>query len=128
MGTTQTRPRPHHDIQSSTTLFMSLLSIISKLGSFPFIDIFSFAKQTKEVDCTEPNDILPGHGIYVKLDEYFHHTCKDILLASPEHESELVTYVVSTFQRYTERVSIVRRMTNYINQHYVRRAIDEEKG
>ena len=40
--------------------------------------------------------------------------------------SELITYVVSTFQRYTERALIVQRMTNYVSQHYVRRAFNEE--
>lgn len=97
-------------------------------GPFACTDIFfSFAKQP-EVDCIRKKGDLPGYELYVKLDEYFQHMCQGILLASPEQEPELVTYVVSTFQRYTERAFIVQRMTNYINQHFVRRAFNEELG
>jgi len=96
-------------------------------GPFACADIFSFKKQ-EEADCIRKKGDLPGYELYAKLDEYFQHLCQGILLASPEHESELVTYVVSTFQRYTERAFIVQRMTSYVNQHYVRRAFNEELG
>ncbi|KAF5356158.1 hypothetical protein D9756_003982 [Leucocoprinus leucothites] len=87
-----------------------------------------FAKCCNEVGFAAPDGSLPGHEVYDKLDEYFQNTCKEILLEGPGDGPELVAYVVSAFQRYNKRASAVERLTSYINRHYVRRALDEEKG
>ncbi|KAJ3576281.1 hypothetical protein NP233_g523 [Leucocoprinus birnbaumii] len=87
-----------------------------------------FAKRCNEVGFAAPDGKLPGHEVYDKLDEYFQNTCKGILLAGPGDGPDLVPYIVSAFQRYNKRASGVKRLTSYVNRHYVRRAVEEEKG
>ncbi|KAF9454948.1 hypothetical protein P691DRAFT_691126, partial [Macrolepiota fuliginosa MF-IS2] len=87
-----------------------------------------FTNRCNEVGPMEQNGKLPGHEVYDKLEDYFQDTCRGILLAGPEGGADLVLYIVSTFQRYNMRVSAVERLINYVNRHYVKRAVEEGKG
>lgn len=62
------------------------------------------------------------------MEEYFQDTCKEIFLAGPEGGPDLVIYIVSTFQLYSTRASAVERLISYVNRHYVKRAVEEDRG
>ena len=50
------------------------------------------------------------------------------MLGAPQDDTTLIHYIVPCFNRYTAGVQSVNRLLNYINRHYVKRAIDEDKG
>lgn len=40
----------------------------------------------------------------------------------------LIQYITSTFNRYTAGAQTASRLLNYVNRHYVKRAVDEDRG
>jgi len=71
---------------------------------------------------------LNGSDIYDNLDRYFQEVCQERSLGAPEDEGALVEYLVSTFDRFTTGAKSTNRLLNYINRHYVKRAVDEDRG
>lgn len=73
-------------------------------------------------------DLISGTDLYVQLDGYFAEAAREILFGSPADDSTLIHYIVPAFSRYSAGAQSVNRLLNYVNRHYVKRAIDEDKG
>jgi hypothetical protein len=50
------------------------------------------------------------------------------LLGAPQDDTTLIHYIVPCFNRYTAGAQSTNRLLNYVNRHYVKRAVDEDKG
>ncbi|KAI0094294.1 hypothetical protein BDY19DRAFT_981824 [Irpex rosettiformis] len=74
-------------------------------------------------------DVKPsGTDLYEQLDRYYAGTTHEILLGAPHDDSNLIHYLLPCFQRYSAGAYSVNRLLNYVNRHYVKRAVDEDKG
>ncbi|TFK30681.1 hypothetical protein FA15DRAFT_751692 [Coprinopsis marcescibilis] len=69
-----------------------------------------------------------GSDIYENLDRYFQEVCQEIALGAPEDDPSLVHYLVPAFNRYSAGAQSSNRLLSYINRHYVKRAVDEDRG
>ncbi|KAK7464775.1 hypothetical protein VKT23_005982 [Stygiomarasmius scandens] len=76
----------------------------------------------------EDTGITSGTDLYDQLDRYFAETARELLLGAPQDDSELVHYIIPCFNRYSSGARSVNRLLNYVNRHYVKRAVDEDKG
>ncbi|KAG6894297.1 hypothetical protein C0992_006684, partial [Termitomyces sp. T32_za158] len=69
-----------------------------------------------------------GTDLYARLDRYFADIARELLLGTPNDDFELVHYIVPCFNRYSAGAQSVNRLLSYVNRHYVKRAVDEDKG
>ena len=69
-----------------------------------------------------------GADLYDKLDRYYEEICQEILASAPIDDSDLVRYLVPCFNRYTAGAQSVNRLLNYVNRHYVKHAVDDDRG
>lgn len=69
-----------------------------------------------------------GTDLYEQLDEYYSVTARELLLGTPEDDTTLIQYLIPCFNRYNSGAQSVNRLLNYVNRHYVKRAVDEDKG
>ncbi|KIY52212.1 hypothetical protein FISHEDRAFT_63949 [Fistulina hepatica ATCC 64428] len=77
----------------------------------------------------EENDVLSGTDLYHRLDKYYAATARELLLGlPPDDDVTLIHYLVPCFKRYAVGAQSVNRLLSYVNRHYVKRAIDEDKG
>jgi hypothetical protein len=76
---------------------------------------------------SDPN-IISGTDIYEQLDKYFAETTRELVLGAPQDDTTLIHYIVPCFNRYTAGAQSANRLLNYVNRHYVKRAVDEDKG
>ncbi|TFK40919.1 hypothetical protein BDQ12DRAFT_720655 [Crucibulum laeve] len=72
--------------------------------------------------------IISGTDIYDQLDKYFADTARDLTLGAPDDDSTLIHYLVPVFNRYSAGAHSANRLLNYVNRHYVKRAVDEDRG
>ncbi|KAF7299178.1 hypothetical protein MIND_00866500 [Mycena indigotica] len=73
-------------------------------------------------------EVASGNDLYEQLDKYFLETAREIMLGVPQDDTALVDYIVPCFNRYSAGALSVNRLLNYVNRHYVRRAVDEDRG
>ena len=71
---------------------------------------------------------MSGMDIYERLDDYYTSVTRDLFLGTPMDDSALVHYLVPCFRRYSAGAQSVNRLLNYVNRHFVKRAVDEDKG
>ncbi|KIM84682.1 hypothetical protein PILCRDRAFT_818280 [Piloderma croceum F 1598] len=71
---------------------------------------------------------ISGKDLYEQLDKYYADTARELLLGAPDDDATLIHYLVPCFNRYNAGASSVNRLLNYVNRHYVKRAVDEDKG
>lgn len=69
-----------------------------------------------------------GTDLYDQLDRYYADAAREIFLGAPTDDSSLVHYLVPCFNRYSAGAQAVSRLLNYVNRHYVKRAVDEDRG
>ncbi|KAI0733897.1 hypothetical protein C8Q72DRAFT_809004 [Fomitopsis betulina] len=69
-----------------------------------------------------------GTDLYDQLDRYYADAAREIFLGTPADDSSLVHYLVPCFNRYSAGAVAVSRLLNYVNRHYVKRAVDEDRG
>ncbi|KAG9314724.1 hypothetical protein JVU11DRAFT_5533 [Chiua virens] len=69
-----------------------------------------------------------GTDIYEHLDKYYIDLARELLLGAPEDDTTLVQYIIPCFKRYSVGAHAVNRLLNYVNRHYVKRAVDEDRG
>lgn len=84
-----------------------------------------------EADCGVDRDTVrqaSGTDLYEHLDKYYMDFARELLLGAPEDDTTLVQYIIPCFKRYSVGVHSVNRLLNYVNRHYVKRAIDEDRG
>lgn len=66
--------------------------------------------------------------IYDQLDRYFAEVCQEIALNVPDDDTTLLHFLVPSFKRYSSGAQSVNRLLSYVNRHYVKRAVDEDRG
>lgn len=69
-----------------------------------------------------------GTDLYEQLDRYYADAAREIFLGAPADDSSLIHYLVPCFNRYSAGAQAVSRLLNYVNRHYVKRAVDEDRG
>jgi len=69
-----------------------------------------------------------GADLYEQLDIYLTETARELFLAAPQDDSTLIHYIIPCFQRYSAGAQSVNRLLNYVNRHYVKRSVDEDRG
>lgn len=69
-----------------------------------------------------------GTDLYEHLDKYYMDLARELLLGAPEDDTTLVQYIIPCFKRYSVGAHSVNRLLNYVNRHYVKRAVDEDRG
>ncbi|KAF9229750.1 hypothetical protein BS17DRAFT_723893 [Gyrodon lividus] len=69
-----------------------------------------------------------GTDLYEHLDKYYTDLARELLLGAPEDDTTLVQYILPCFKRYSVGAHSVNRLLNYVNRHYVKRAVDEDRG
>ena len=69
-----------------------------------------------------------GTDLYEHLDKYYMDLARELLLGAPEDDTTLVQYIIPCFKRYSVGAHAVNRLLNYVNRHYVKRAVDEDRG
>ncbi|KZT06197.1 uncharacterized protein LAESUDRAFT_736955 [Laetiporus sulphureus 93-53] len=69
-----------------------------------------------------------GTDLYEQLDRYYADTARELFLGAPADDSTLIHYLVPCFHRYSAGAQSVSRLLNYVNRHYVKRAVDEDRG
>ncbi|THH28283.1 hypothetical protein EUX98_g5902 [Antrodiella citrinella] len=69
-----------------------------------------------------------GTDLYEQLDRYYADTAREIFLGAPHDDATLVHYLVPCFNRFSAGTQSVHRLLNYVNRHYVKRAVDEDMG
>jgi hypothetical protein len=68
-----------------------------------------------------------GLDLYERLDAYFGTVARDILHAAPV-EDALATYLVDRYECFSASVQCANRLLNYMNRHFVKRSVDEDRG
>ncbi|KAK0446422.1 uncharacterized protein EV420DRAFT_1276731 [Desarmillaria tabescens] len=76
----------------------------------------------------EDSALTTGTDLYGQLDKFFADTARELLLGAPQDDSSLIDYIIPCFNRYSAGAQSVNRLLNYVNRHYVKRAVDEDKG
>ena len=71
---------------------------------------------------------ISGSDLYEQLDKYYSDTARELLLDAPEDHTTLIQYLIPCFNRYNAGAASINRLLNYVNRHYVKRAVDEDKG
>ncbi|KAI5885538.1 uncharacterized protein SCHCODRAFT_02593253 [Schizophyllum commune H4-8] len=79
-------------------------------------------------------DSLSGADLYTQLDRYFSATARDVLLAAPAADASppaalaLPRFLGPAFARYNAAARAAGRLLHYLDRHYVKRAVDEDRG
>lgn len=91
-----------------------------------------FTAQAESANSNNPKKVrsavISGTDLYLELDKYFADTVRELLLEAPGEDATLIHYLVPCFHRYNIGAQSVNRLLNYVNRHYVKRAVDEDKG
>ncbi|KLO20398.1 hypothetical protein SCHPADRAFT_991774 [Schizopora paradoxa] len=78
-----------------------------------------------------------GSDLYTKLDSFYQETCTEILYSLPpetkpdtgeDNAAQLVPALLGSFYRFSSGARSVDRLLNYVNRHYVKRAVEEDRG
>ncbi|KAG8220169.1 hypothetical protein J3R82DRAFT_1202 [Butyriboletus roseoflavus] len=84
-----------------------------------------------EAECGADRDTVrqaSGTDLYEHLDKFYMDLARELLLGAPEDDTTLVQYIIPCFKRYSVGAHSVNRLLNYVNRHYVKRAVDEDRG
>ncbi|KAJ3796990.1 hypothetical protein GGU11DRAFT_102031 [Lentinula aff. detonsa] len=85
--------------------------------------------QTETYNASSRHDIpMSGMDLYDQIDRYFADAARELLLGAPQEDSNLIHYIIPCFNRYSVGAQSANRLLNYVNRHYVKRAVDEDKG
>ena len=84
--------------------------------------------QVRQANIARNGSVSSGADLYEQLDIYLTETARELFLSAPQDDSTLIHYIVPCFHRYSAGAQSVNRLLNYVNRHYVKRAIDEDKG
>ena len=102
--------------------------------------VYNYYTTQADADFPPPSPLAPGkaisdrgqqlHGtnLYEQLDRYYARIARAILIGAPHDNSNLIHYLLPCFRRYSAGAQSVNRLLNYVNRHYVKRAVDQDKG
>ncbi|KAG1769581.1 hypothetical protein EDD22DRAFT_977448 [Suillus occidentalis] len=89
-----------------------------------------FTMQVEAVSTHKERERLTPSGtdLYEHIDKYYAEVAQELLLGAPEDDSSLIQFIIPCFNRYAAGAHSVNRLLNYVNRHYVKRAVDEDRG
>lgn len=96
-----------------------------------------FTSQSEQAAPGPPTGLRPdasekakasGTDLYEQIDRFYADAARDLFLGAPTDDTTLVHYLVPCFNRYAAGAQSVSRLLNYVNRHYVKRAVDEDRG
>jgi hypothetical protein len=82
----------------------------------------------RHADIASEKSSASGADLYEQLDIYLTETARELFLAAPQDDSSLIHYIIPCFHRYSAGAQSVNRLLNYVNRHYVKRSVDEDRG
>jgi hypothetical protein len=86
------------------------------------------AQQAPHTPHQRTTNVAPsGVDMYDHLDQYFVLVAKDIYSDAPV-EDGLAAYLFDRYERFSAAAESVNRLLNYINRHFVKRSVDEDRG
>ncbi|KAJ7505431.1 hypothetical protein B0H11DRAFT_2340219 [Mycena galericulata] len=88
---------------------------------------FTSQSETKS-NARSTGEPASGTDLYQQLDSFYLVAAREVLLGAPQDDSTLIHYIVPCFNRFSVGAMSVNRLLNYVNRHYVKRAVDEDKG
>lgn len=71
---------------------------------------------------------ISGSDLYGQLDQYYAGVARGLLSEAPEDHIDLIQYLIACFTRYQAGAQSINRMLDYVNRHYVKRAVDDGFG
>ncbi|KAF9535774.1 hypothetical protein CPB83DRAFT_802360 [Crepidotus variabilis] len=95
---------------------------------------FTAQSESGAISFAAPTDLKSNHqgnsgtDIYEQLEQYFSEASREIALGAPLDDITLIQYIVPSFNRYHAGAQSANRLLNYVNRHYVKRAVDEDRG
>uniref|UniRef100_A0A8H7Y7F8 Uncharacterized protein n=1 Tax=Psilocybe cubensis TaxID=181762 RepID=A0A8H7Y7F8_PSICU len=91
---------------------------------------FTAQSEANAANPSDDDDSQPASGtdIYVQLDKYFEEAARELSLGAPLDDITLIQYIVPAFNRYHAGAQSANRLLSYVNRHYVKRAVDEDRG
>ncbi|PPQ67397.1 hypothetical protein CVT25_005976 [Psilocybe cyanescens] len=91
---------------------------------------FTAQSEANAANPSNDDDVQPASGtdIYVQLDKYFEEATRELSLGAPLDDITLIQYIVPSFNRYHAGAQSANRLLSYVNRHYVKRAVDEDRG
>ncbi|KAF9569803.1 hypothetical protein CPC08DRAFT_756783 [Agrocybe pediades] len=84
--------------------------------------------EAMSLDASDDRAAARGKDIYARLDKYFEEVARELTLGAPLDDITLIQYLVPSFNRYHAGAFAANRLLNYVNRHYVKRAMDEDNG
>ncbi|EED83823.1 predicted protein [Postia placenta Mad-698-R] len=70
----------------------------------------------------------PATDLYEQINSFYADAARDLFLGASTDDTTLVHYLVTCFNHYAAGAQSVSRLLNYVNRHYVKCAIDEDRG
>ena len=109
---------------------LQLVNILLRLFStnLPLYYSFTTQNEANTVSLASNDNTPSGTDIYTQLDKYFAEAAREVALGAPQDDTTLIQYIVPSFNRYNAGAQSANRLLNYVNRHYVKRAVDEDRG
>ena len=112
---------PAIDLAYHMGIHTATYNYITAIPDLPPLALPPPSGKGREMDST-------GTGLYLHLDKYFTDLARELLLGAPEDDTTLIQYIIPCFKRYAVGAHSINRLLNYVNRHYVKRAVDEDRG
>jgi hypothetical protein len=75
----------------------------------------------------QSNSTIALNGLYKNLDRYYADAAHQLFLGAPD-DSTLICYILAQFKHYSAGTAAIDRLLSYLNQHYVKPAVNDGKG
>ncbi|EKM60701.1 uncharacterized protein PHACADRAFT_246768 [Phanerochaete carnosa HHB-10118-sp] len=134
------QPALDHIVRSSTNNLMKAPAIEVSYHMGLHTAVYNYFTSQSDSTATVPKALssIPfsrpdktkqsGTDLYEQLDRYYADTARELFLGVPHDDSSLIHYLLPCFSRYSAGAQSVNRLLDYVNRHYVKRAVDEDKG
>ncbi|KAI6136982.1 hypothetical protein F5141DRAFT_1209263 [Pisolithus sp. B1] len=114
---------PTHDLEKAPAVDISY-----RMGIHTATYNYFTAQATSTVANCREKQMARGADLYMHLDKYFMDLVRELHLGASEDDMTLIQYLIPCFKRYAICARSINRLLNYVNRHYVKRAVDEDKG
>jgi hypothetical protein len=85
--------------------------------------------QSNSATGSNNNRLMRMKELYKKLDEHFAHAARELFMGAPASDNTaLILYLNACFKRYSACAHSIRRLLNYLNEHYAVPAMKEGEG
>lgn len=129
-GTTHTPMRaPSVDVAYHMGVHTAVYNYFTATGRFS-VEAFAppLSPSERRPGTASPNNGTQGADLYEKLDRYYADLCQELIASAPPDDGALIDYILPCFARYAAGARSVDRLLHYVNRHYVKRAVEEDRG